>query len=248
MSLRDATPTPALLPVGARLAWWGTAWLRGHIGPDDLLDGVTGDDVAHVVVGRPGESLVGLLAGLRAEGAEGCGLALPVEGHLVGLGGPPAFNDAALEVGEAVVVVGTGVGLTPAQVGPVVEWSLHPAARRQVPDLGDADRDLRSTLLGTAETLARLDVARWRPEVADALMNLRHRAPLHPPAGVPPRAVALAERALQALAITELALEDDGGAVSAMEAQRRREALLPLARAGRAGLVAACSPEGWPPA
>jgi hypothetical protein len=60
--------------------------------------------------------------------------------------------------------------------------------------------------------------------------------------------VDLAARALQARAIVDLALEDDGGAVSAAEAQARRAALQPLGAAARRGLVAACSPEVWPEA
>ena len=56
-----------------------------------------------------------------------------------------------------------------------------------------------------------------------------------------------AARGLQAIAIVDLALEDDGGAVSAAEATAREAALRPLARAGRRALVAACSPEVWPP-
>ena len=47
--------------------------------------------------------------------------------------------------------------------------------------------------------------------------------------------------------IVALALEDEGGAVSAYEITRRRDALVPLDRAGRRALVAAGSPEVWPP-
>jgi hypothetical protein len=47
--------------------------------------------------------------------------------------------------------------------------------------------------------------------------------------------------------IVEVALEDDGGAVTAYEIASRRDALRPLERAGRRALVAACSPEVWPP-
>jgi hypothetical protein len=47
-------------------------------------------------------------------------------------------------------------------------------------------------------------------------------------------------------AIVDIALEDDGGAVSAYEISARREALLPLDRAARHALVAAGSPEAWP--
>jgi hypothetical protein len=234
------------LPVAARLAWWATAWLRGYVGPDDLLDGVLADDVAHVVLG-PDDGLVTTLASLRAAGATAFGAAFPVEGDLVGLGGPRELNDAALGVGEAAIAVGAESALVPARVGPTVEWTLLPARRRQLPDVGEADRALRGALLASAESLADLDVARWRPEVADRLMNLRHRPTVAAPPGIPARCVDLAARGLQALGIADLALEDDGGAVSAAEAQLRRDALVPLARAGRRALVAATSPEVWPP-
>ncbi|MGA8256060.1 MAG: hypothetical protein WB767_05725 [Nocardioides sp.] len=233
------------LSPAMRLAWWGTAWLRGVIGPDDLLDAVLGDDVSHVVVGSGG--LLQALVAVRSSGATGFGLALPVEGDLVGLGGPHEFNHAAIEAHEAVVAVGAEHGLVPNVVGPTVEWHAFAAYRRQLPDVGEADRDLRSVLLTSADALAALDVARWRPEVADRLLNLRHRIPVIPAPGVPTRCVDLAARGLQALEIAELASEDDGGAITALEADRRRQALTPIARAGRRALVAAFSPEVWPP-
>jgi hypothetical protein len=241
-----------LLPASARLAWWGTAWLRGHVVTDLVVDAVLGDDATHAVAGLPGadrtETLVVALGRLRASGASGIGAAFPAEGDPVGLGGPAAFNAEALEVGEAVVVADAGLGMVPHPTGAAVTWTVHPAARRQLPDVGEADRQLRAALIDSANELARLDVARWRPEVADELLNLRHRAPVAAPAGVPPRCVELAARGLQALGIAELALEDDGGAVSAAEVTAREAALRPLARAGRRALVAACSPEVWPPA
>ena len=48
--------------------------------------------------------------------------------------------------------------------------------------------------------------------------------------------------------VAALALDGDGGAVSASEAEARRQALVPLERAARSALTAACSPEVWPPA
>lgn len=238
------------LAVSARVAWWGTSWLRGHIVADELLDALLSDSVSHVVAGvgdgRP-QPMLTALAALRTAGATGFGAAFPAEGDPVGLGGPSAFNADALDVGEAVVAVGAGVGLTPRAVGPTYEWQAQPAARRQLPDVGEADRALRSALLETAHDLAALDVARWRPEVADRMLNLRHRPSLEAPPGVPSRCVDLAARGMQALEIATLALEDDGGAVSAAEVAARRDALTPLERAGRRALVAACSPEVWPP-
>ncbi|WP_134766091.1 hypothetical protein [Nocardioides sp. 1609] len=243
-----SSTTTEQFPVAGRLAWWGTAWLRGHVGPDDLLDGVIADDVTHVVLGSDaGPGLLGALAALRTAGASGFGATFPAEGDLVGLGGPVVFNDAVLEVGEGVVAVGTESGLVPTRVGPTVEWQVLPARRRQLPDVGESDREMRAVLPETAERLAVLDVARWRPEVADRLMNLRHRPAIDAPPGVPARCVDLAARGLQALGIAELALEDDGGALSVWEMDQRRDALAPLARAGRRALVAACSPEVWPP-
>ena len=97
------------------------------------------------------------------------------------------------------------------------------------------------------DALAELDVARWRPEAADLLIDLRRRRALTAPPGVPPRCADLAGRALDALEVCEVALVDDGGAVSVAEATARTEALRPLARAARVALVAAGSPEVWPP-
>ncbi len=232
------------LPATARLAWWGTAWLRGRVSPDDLLDAVLDGDVSHRVDGEP---LLTRLASLRSAGATGFGAAFPREGAPVGLGGPPGFNAAALDAGEAVVALGAETGLVPVRIGPTVEWTSYVASRRQVPDVGEADRELRATLLSTANALADLDVARWRPEVADELMDLRRLRLPTAPHGVPARCAELAARGLQAIGIAELALVDDGGAVTATAAEQRRAAITPLDLAGRRALVAACSPEGWPP-
>lgn len=230
-----------------RLSWWGTAWLRGHVVTDQMIDGVVGDDAVHLVGGSDGvDTLVLGLGRIRSVGATGFGLALPVAGDPLGLGGPSAFNSAALDAGEAVVVMGAEVGLVPERVGASVTWTEHAAMRRQVPDVGEADRALRSALLETADELARLDVAKWRPEVADELIDLRHPHPVQAPPGVPSRCLSLGGRGIQAMTIVELALVDDGGAVSATESEARRRALTALERAGRRALVAACSPEVWP--
>lgn len=217
------------LPRSAVLAWWATAWLRGHEVTDRVLD--------HV----PGVGITEVLAGLRASGASGVGLALPVPGDPVGLGGPRPFNDAALTVEEA-AVSDAGQGFVPVGQG----WERHEAHRRQLPDVGEADRALRRALLDTADRLAALDVARWRPDLADALSNLRHLPAVEVPVGVPARCADLARRAALAEGIVDLALVDDGAAVSASEAGLRRDALTDLDRAARRALVAACSPEVWP--
>ncbi len=194
MRVASAAVTSSL-PASARLAWWGTAWLAGHVVTDLLLDEVVGDDVTHAVAGLAGlglggsedvsETLLGGLARLRAEGVASFGAAFPVEGDPVGLGGPPDLNHAAIEAGEAVVVLlqdGSAVGLVPERVGPTTTWVAHRGVRRH------------------------------------------------------------------ALEVVELALQDDGGALSLHEITRREQAILPLGAAARRALVAACSPEVWPPA
>ncbi len=237
------------LPASGRLAWWGTAWLQGRIGPDAFLDGVLGDDAAHVVGGPDGASPLLLeLADARNRGATGVAAVFPVPGDPAGLRGPRELNAAAIDAGEAALLLGGATALVPAQVGRAVEWTVLPAERRPPLDLGEADRALRSGLLAAANLLADLDVASWQPEVADELHDLRAAVPLPAPEGVPARAVELAGRALHLLAVAQLALADDGGAVSAGEAAARRAAIEPLERAARHALGAACSPDGWPPA
>ena len=200
-------------------------------------------DATHAVAGLAGAApatedtlVVGPRAGCGAPAPTGFGLALPVDGDPVGLGGPRAFNAAALEAGEAVVVDGAGRRAwcrcrarrraSPGRRTPPSAASCPTSARPTGPCAPPCSRPpTRSPAL---------DVARWRPEVADRLMNLRHRAPPRRPRGVPPRCVDLAARGLQALEIVDLALEDDGGAVTAYEIESRRAALRPLERAGPA--------------
>lgn len=238
--------TTTALPRSADLAVWFSSWAAGGASLDDARDAIVGGDTAHDVVGLPGEPepvpLILALGRLKAQGAVGAGLALPVPGDPLGLAGPPSFNADALDVEEAVVLEGVEAGLVPHTAGAGVTWRLFPAsARRQVPDLAEADTMLRRAVLDAADTLARLDVARWRPEVADELMALRRPVDLTFPAGWEPRAVRVASLAARCRTIVDLALEDEGGAVTAGEADARRTALAPLDHAARRGIVAACS-------
>ena len=134
------------LPLSGRLAWWLTAWLRGDEVTDHVLDAVTHGDLGHVVEGLAeltdgsGTTLLDAFVAARRSGADRAGLALPVEGDLLGLGGPRALNDRAVESGEAVVLA--SFALVPSVVGEVVRWQVLPSAPRQLPDVGEADRAL----------------------------------------------------------------------------------------------------------
>jgi len=234
------------LPLSAHFALWYSAWVSGAVSLDAARDAIVGDDAAHDLVGLPLEPdpvpLILGLGRLRSLGASGAGIALPVPGDPLGLAGPAAFNADVIEAGEGVVLDGADLGLVPHRAGAGVTWACHPAASlRQVPDPSEADSMLRRALLEASRTLADLDVARWRPEVADELMALRRTADLPFPHAMAPRAVQLASLATRCRAIVDLALEDDGGSVTAHEADARRAALLPLDHAARRGLVAACS-------
>jgi hypothetical protein len=234
------------LPLSARFALWFSAWASGAVSLDDARDAIVGGDAAHDVVGLPDrpEPVPAILALglLRSEGATAAGLALPVPGDPHGLAGPGPFNTEALDAGESVVLDGTDLGLVPVRTGAGVIWSCHRAvSRRAVPDPSEADTFLRQALLTASDTLADLDVARWRPEVADELMALRQHADYSFPSGMAPRAIRLASLATRCRGIVDLALVDDGGSVTAAEAEARRAALTPLDHAARRGLVAACA-------
>ncbi len=234
------------LPLSARFGLWFSAWTTGSVSLDDTRDAIVGDDAAHDVVGLPDSAesrpLIVALGVLRSHGATAAGVSLPVPGDPLGLAGPGTFNAEVLDAGEGVVLDGADLGLVPHRAGAGVVWVCHQAeSHRQLPDPSEADALLRQALLRTTETLADLDVARWRPEVADELMALRRAADFVFPDAMSPRAVRLASLATRCRSIVELALEDDGGGVTAAEVDARRQALAPLDHAARRGLVAACA-------
>jgi hypothetical protein len=240
------------LPRAARLTIWFNAWLRGAASIDCAREGVVGCDAAHHLTGLPDDPdavpIVLGLGRLRNLGAMEGRLALPGPGDPLGLGGPISFNEQILEAGEGCVLPGSGLGLVPDVVGRGVFWRVHPAeAPPGLPDLVEADGDLRAALVRTADQLAGLELARWRPDVVDALVDLRNSqvatgwAP-----GYPPRSLAVASAALRALAIVSFAVDEDhvqpvGGEDLPDPAKLDRTHLAPLDRAARRALVAACA-------
>ncbi|GAA1988767.1 hypothetical protein [Kitasatospora viridis] len=257
MPLTPATPDYFAEPRSARLTAWGSSLLAGHAPPDHVVEEVVGSDERHRVTGLPGDAegeqhaLSWALGRLRVLGAKGLRLALPSEGHPLGLTGPAAFNAAALEAGEAVLAVGLAVGLVPEveAYGPpgdqavTVLWrcaEVREAPPADVPSLYEAERELADGLREATAMLARLDVAGAGPEALRALEQYRrrgHSKVLAP--GYPPRAVRVLESARQVSALLAIAAGGHGAAVSAGEMAARSAALAPLRRTARRAQVAA---------
>ena len=110
-----------------------------------------------------------------------------------------------------------------------------------VPQVADAEQALRHELIRAARALSDLDVARWRPEVAAALSELREETSPALAPGYPARAEQLAALAHRCLTIAELASSVPSGAISAYEDRARDSSLEALTQKARQGLVAACS-------
>jgi hypothetical protein len=234
------------------LAAWTSAWLAGEAAYDDVVARVTGDDEPHRVTGLPGvagETPLGwALPVLRERSPEGVRAVLPVAGDPRGLPGPGPFTTAALEAGEA--VVGRGLGLVPriTEHGSVADrtctvlWTAYEVVE-PAPDpltVPEAEHDLTGATRDAASALAALDVASWRPEVADELARVRRGVTPELPPGHDGRAVRLLASADRLAAVLDLARADaPGGAVTGAEARARDDALRPLATAVRRARQAA---------
>jgi hypothetical protein len=191
-------------------------------------------------------------------------LVLPAPGDPLGLPGPGPFTTAALLAGEGVLALredGTGFGLVPtvtahgsALDGTVttVLWQAYDVAMTGPdpgPFLHEAEHDLRVGVMEAARALTELDVARWDPEVADALDDMRRaerrgmeRDEL--PGSWPVRARELLVRTRTLATLVHLADRSTGGAVDSREAEARAAVLRELARVVRRARVAAYNAHG----
>ena len=246
------------LPRSARLAAWAGSWLTGHVTLDEVVVRVQGDDEPHTVTDLPDlppggtPSFLGAALGTaRRHGARALRVALPRPGDPHGLAGPPDLTVDAVAAGEAVICVGADVALVPTVTtfgppgdqGHLVSWAwrfAHPPP--PVPALRELERALTEELIAAGSTLARLDVAAWRPEVTQLLDDLRSGRAADPlPRPFPPTAQALAARSARVLAVVDVASRDEGAALTTASGQTRREALVALERAARHALAAACN-------
>jgi hypothetical protein len=226
-----------------RLASHLNALIHGQLSVEVAAHAITEPDVAHHVIDRgqrlgldplTAHPLDTALPTLRLAERENWVLALPVPGGLGALRGPRELNEAALGAGEAVVGVTAGVGLVPMRVGPAVQWQVF-AAERPFTTLTpyDAERALNEVILESAATLSRLEIAAGSRPRDDGGLRL---AP-----GYPNRQLVTAERAARLLQAADVALADDGGAISAFEADERARVLRRLRAAASDALCAAVS-------
>ena len=240
------------------LAAWGSAFLAGVESADHTDEAVRGDDALHRVVGVAGQdadlTVAVALGRLRGSGVTALRLVLPEPGDLTGLAGPPATNAAATAAGSAVLTVGPfdapSLALVPTSVeserGAVVRWDVMPVERtvapHGLPTLAEADRMVAEAMREATDSLDVLDVARGREDVASRLSRIeRGLRRLDLPAALPARAQRLVVTGSRLLAITLIAAESDGGAVTARTVVERADLLRPLRRAARYALCAGYS-------
>lgn len=227
------------IPRAATLALWLNAWLRGAAAPDDVLASLDGS-LHHVFLGLDPERplpLVEALGTIRLLNTP-VALALTAPGDPAGLAGPPEFNAAAMESGEAVLLTGAGLGLVPVAVGGALEWRCQPANRPVPLDQRETRQTLRSTLREVTDELVELQIAAWSTEIPDLLMN--RAAPAHPPPGLSVQDRETLHSASLCLDIVGAAREIEPGAISAFEWSRFEAAMRRLDSAARRALVALC--------
>ena len=227
-------------------ALWANAVVDGRTSLDDAGVEICGGRL-HRVSGVPGEPdpvpLTIALGRLRMSGARAFGIALPVPGDPLGLSGPRAYTEAAVAAGQAVVVPHLRLGLVPmspgGELGCTVHWETWAGLIDAPPaeSVPAAARALREAVLAAADALADLDA----PPTPGAEPSHRRRDVSTPP-GLDPRAYDLLARAERLLAAVQAALGDPSVATSASLDARRRSALVPVERAARRALVAACQP------
>ena len=241
-------PSRPCSPGGARRGCAATSV------PDLVLDAVIGDDATHAVAGLPGEDgSVDPPGGARGAARRRCDrlrLRVPAPGDPVGLGGPPALQRGRPRRRRGRRRV----------AGAASAWCRRGSARRssgrrsrrgraRSPDVGEADRELRSALLDAAEPAGR---AGRRPLAPGG----RRRAD-EPAAPAPGRRPARHPRPLPRPGRARPAGDDDRRPRPRRRRRRRERARDRAAPGGAASRSTGpgagrssppCSPEAWPPA
>lgn len=242
------------------LAAWTSAWQRGQVGPDQVVDAITGSDARHVVAGLPDHDepvpVLDLLAFWRRHGGA-VRAVFPAPGDVRGLPGPNGFRGVALDAGEAVCGPRVGVvpeylDFAPSSAPPTIVWHAfeidEPPYDEQ--QLGDAQFDLTNAIRQAASELAAADVPGWQDDFAPALRDARRVGEsVNLPPDHPSRAVALVVQAERLQAVLDIAaLDPVGGAYDRTGISARREALRPLETAVRRALSAGYNAASQPDA
>ncbi|MDO8107517.1 hypothetical protein Q6348_09955 [Isoptericola sp. b441] len=240
------------LPRSVLLALWLAQPPRTRSQARHAMAAIQGDDEPHVVEGLTPQptGLDQLLTGLGE--LREVAAVLPVPGDL---GVPPDVAALAADAGECVLALGEdgGWAVVPeieefgslGDQGHLVTWRLRalPSGRRSLVGafgtLGEAQADLRATLRQAVTALDDLDVARWRPEAAEALAQLRSAPGLTDLPPVDQRCLSTLLEAARLQMIVELATSDEGGAVNVWQADQRATALREVGRAARRAVAAA---------
>ncbi|WP_405143545.1 hypothetical protein OG589_38615 [Sphaerisporangium sp. NBC_01403] len=226
-------------PISATLVAWGNAWLAGHVGLDEAVDRLERAAGPQVVSSEVTDTpLRRFLADLRVEGLSALRLALPAAGDPLGLTGPPPFNMAAVDAGQAATAVlpGRSLGLVPSldrrgSSYSGVRWTSMEAgtAAPDLPGLTDAEHALTMAMRSATDALLSVEgPAKAQPSISTTDDGL---AP-----GYPARAHRVA--ALTARLASVLRVADERGLTSGQIAVRD-EALRDLDRAVRRARVAA---------
>lgn len=215
---------------------WGNAWLSGHVGLDEAADQVESVAGPIVIANVPFRQY---LADLRVQGLSEVRLALPAPGDPLGLSGPPEFNAAAVEAGQAAIAVlgQNNLGLVPApdlrgSSYSGTSFAVFPAGppRADLPSVAEAERELSGAMQAATEALSSVQgPAQGHPTRLDPAGG--ELAPGYP--GRAHRVSSLAAR----LATVLRAAEDRG--LTAGQIATRAEALRELDRAVRRAIVAA---------
>ena len=233
-------------PVSIMLALWapspssrGLSLVEGVDGAHDVIDSIV-DGIAGAPSGSGRVGLEQWLTVARPLSRVSAVLPSPV-------GGTGTWGIIP-DIEEGVVLEGAHgrVLLVPEDSGTSVTWRTEPMARPLPPlDAAHARRQVHAATEEAIEALVELDLARERPGVADALNDLL--TAVVDPRLVPPwlshRDRELLERSLRLAGMCEVALDDDGAATTALQAQRRAGVLRPLLAVARHGAAAAT--EWW---
>ncbi len=230
----------------ALLAGWGTSWLAGLAGLDQVLDVLDDPDtvpsraqrVSGLDAASAGMSLPAALVALRQQGARSLRVVLAVPGDPRGLPGTDPFTGRALDAGAGVIVSG------PAPWGLVATgstWSAYPTRPWRsgvLPGVHDAEQELRAAVAETTDALLGLDADPGSPEVrvdVDIDTTLRRTATaqcLLPP-GVPPPVRSLFDLARRVAAIAAVAARTPTAPTGVRAMTQRAAALRRLSAAAR---------------